>query len=439
MKLFIYIPKLSTRITYTFKHVFKELLGIDYTICHDLKEFVSYNGPKLSYSRKTILSEVHFHAVDLLFEKGIGSPNVQLSYYKKTPCIFSHAQDSALPFDPFAAIFYFISRYEEYQVHIRDGHNRYKAKESFAYQNQIIHLPLVDKWALLILDQLKSKFPQLEYKKRKFKAINTLDIDQAYAIREKGILRIGGIVLKSIFKFNFKELKHIIDVLLKNKKDPFDTFDFIIQNLLKYPSIKHYFFLLIGEYAQFDKNIHPTNKRFQNLIKSLADYGIVGIHPSYRSNSKRSILEGEIKLLSTILHRDIKASRQHFLKLELPKTYQNLVELGIKDEFTMGFAEVNGFRAGTCSSFMFYDLDLEYETPLRIHPFCIMEASLKYYQDLSPKEAKKEINHMIEQVKSVQGTFISIWHNESLSENNFWKGWQDVYLYMLKKCHHAMD
>lgn len=439
MKLFIYIPKLSTRITYTFKHVFKELLGIDYMICHDLKEFVSYNGPKLSYSRKTILSELHFHAVDLLFEKGIGSPNVQLAYFKNTPCVFSHVQQSVLPFDPFAAIFFFISRYEEYQVHIRDGHNRYKAKESFAYQNQILDLPVVDKWAILILEELLKKFPDLNYKKRQFKAINTLDIDQAYAIREKGILRIGGIILKTLFKFNFTELKYILDVLLKKKKDPFDTFDFIIQNLIKYPSIKHYFFLLIGEYAAFDKNIHPTNKTFQNLIKSLADYGIVGIHPSYRSNSKRTILESEIKQLRTIIHREIKSSRQHFLKLELPKTYQNLVELGIKDEFTMGYAEVNGFRAGTCSSFMFYDLDLEYETPLRIHPFCIMEASLKYYQNRSPKEAKRDINRMIEQVKAVQGTFISIWHNESLSENDFWKGWQEVYLYMLKKCNHGLD
>lgn len=439
MKLLIYIPKLSTRISYTFKHVFKELLGIDYTICHDLKEFVSYNGPKFSYSRKTILSELHFHAVNLLFEKGIGSPDVQMSYFKKTPCVFSHVQDSAMSFDPFAAIFYFITRYEEYQVHIRDNHNRYKAKESFAYQNQIIHLPLVDKWALLILDELKAKFPNISYKERKFRAINTLDIDQAYAIREKGILRIGGIILKTIFKLNFKELKYIINVLLKNKKDPYDTFDFIIENLIKYPKIKHYFFLLIGEYAQYDKNTHPTNKAFQNLIKSLADYGIVGIHPSYRSNSKREILESEVKLLGRILHREIKSSRQHFLKLELPKTYQNLVELGIKDEFTMGYAEINGFRAGTCSPFTFYDLDLEYETPLKIYPFCIMEASLKYYQKKSIKEAKKEINSMIEQVKNVQGTFISIWHNESLSENNHWKGWQDVYLYMLNKCNNALD
>ncbi len=439
MKLLIYIPQLSPRITYSFKHVFKELLGIDYMICHDLKAFVSYNGPKFSYSRKTILSELHVHAVELLFEKGIGSPEVHLSYHKKIPCIFSHTQTSALPFDPFAAIFFFVSRYEEYQVHIRDGHNRYKAKESFAYQNQIIQLPVVDKWALLILEELKNKYPELQYKKRRFKAINTLDIDQTYAIREKGILRIGGIMLKAILKFNFTELKHIIDVLLKKKKDPFDTFDFIIENLIKYPLIKHYFFILMGEYGEFDKNIHPTNKAFQNLIKSLADYGIVGIHPSYRSNIKREILESEIKQLRTIIHREIKNSRQHFLKLELPKTYQNLVELGIKDEFTMGFAEMNGFRAGTCSSFMFYDLDLEYETPLRIHPFCIMEASLMHYQNLTTKEAKREINQMIEQVRAVQGTFVSIWHNESLSDKDLWKGWQDVYLYMLNKCSHAME
>jgi len=439
MKLIIYIPKSTPRIVYTFKHIFKYMLGIEYEICQDLQAFVSYNGPKFSYSQKPFQSGLHFHANPLLFEKGIGSPEITLSYYKKMPCIFMHRQNSEIPFDPFAATFFFLSRYEEYQVHIKDHHNRYKAKESFAFQNHILHLPVVDKWALLIEQILFEKFPNIVTKKREFRAINTLDIDQAYAIKEKSIFRIVGILGKSLIKFKFSDIKHILKVIFGKEKDPYDTFDFIIENIKNHPLIDHYFFLLLGEYSRYDKNTHPTNKNFQNLIKSLADYAFVGIHPSYRSNSNKSVLESEIKQLKHILHREITSSRQHFLKLELPKTYQTLAELGITQDFTMGYAENSGFRAGTCTPFHFYDLELEYETPLKLFPFCIMEASLKYYQHLTPKQAKKEINGMLEEVKRVKGTFIAIWHNESLSENELWKGWKEVYLYMLKKCQHAME
>ena len=43
-----------------------------------------------------------------------------------------------------------------------------------------------------------------------------------------------------------------------------------------------------------------------------------------------------------------------------------------------------------------------------------------------------EIKNIINQVKSVNGTFISLWHNESLSDQKRWKGWRRVYEEMIK-------
>ena len=63
----------------------------------------------------------------------------------------------------------------------------------------------------------------------------------------------------------------------------------------------------------------------------------------------------------------------------MPETYRNLIEFDITDDYTMGYAAQPGFRASTCSSFNFYDLDREQETKLRVHPFCIMDASLRHY------------------------------------------------------------
>jgi hypothetical protein len=100
----------------------------------------------------------------------------------------------------------------------------------------------------------------------------------------------------------------------------------------------------------------------------------------------------------------------------------------------MGFASKPGFRAGTCTSFDFYDLEKEEQTMLRIYPFQVMDGTLNQYMKLNPKEAVEKIRKIVTSVKFVQGTFISLWHNESIGEQRDWKGWSGVYEEVLKIC-----
>ena len=93
----------------------------------------------------------------------------------------------------------------------------------------------------------------------------------------------------------------------------------------------------------------------------------------------------------------------------------------------MGFAEYPGFRAGTCTPYFFYDLDEEVERKLLIVPFQLMDATLKYYMHSDIEQAKEEAKKIIDEVKAVKGTFISLWHNESLSDSDEWAGWRKVY------------
>ena len=154
------------------------------------------------------------------------------------------------------------------------------------------------------------------------------------------------------------------------QKDPFDTYDLQFELQKKY-KLKPIYFILFAEYGFNDKNIPVENRVFQTLIKSLADYAEVGIHPSFNSNFSAKKLKDEIARLSKVLNREVTKSRQHFLKLQLPYTYRNLINLDITDDYTMGFAAQPGFRAGICSSFYFYDLDMDSETKLRVHPFTL--------------------------------------------------------------------
>jgi len=121
------------------------------------------------------------------------------------------------------------------------------------------------------------------------------------------------------------------------------------------------------------------------------------------------------------------------LRLNLPDTYRNLILNDINEDYTMGYSEEAGFRASICTPYYFYDLDTESATKLKIVPFTVMEASFQYYQHLGTKETIQQITKMINAVKKVNGTFVSVWHNESLSEKGIWVGWKKVYESMLQE------
>ena len=124
-------------------------------------------------------------------------------------------------------------------------------------------------------------------------------------------------------------------------------------------------------------------------------------------------------------------SRQHFLKLETPKTYQNLIKAGIKEDYTMGYATEIGFRASIASPYFWYDLENEKATNLLITPFQVMDVTLKNYLKLSPEKALEEIQTLIQNTKAVNGTFSTLWHNSSFDDKE-WKGWREMYLEMIR-------
>jgi hypothetical protein len=410
---------------------FKDLLGSDFKLTANIEEFKNFKGPKISYTGNPIDNELIFISRNLLFETGISEQNISVFDFNMQKVFYATGKASAWPFDVFAASFYLVSRYEEYLPHIRDEHDRFDPKDSIAFQQRFLHKPIINIWAQWLKDILRIKFPSLNFEEKKFEFISTIDIDNAYALREKGFTRSIGGYLKSLSKIDFKEIKQRTRVLLGKEKDPYDTYDFQLEILNKYKFKSIYFFLL-GDYGVNDKNLPIESRKFQSLIKMLGDYAEIGIHPSYGSNKSKEQLKKEVNRLAKVLHREITKSRQHFLKLTLPETYRHLIELDITDDYTMGYASQYGFRAGICTPFNFYDLDMEMETKLKIHPFAFMEGTLKYDLKVRPEDAMDKIKPLIDEVKSVNGEFISLWHNDTINDRTLWKGWKSVYEEMVK-------
>jgi len=429
--LLVYTHKITHRNKYIFNLIFKDILGIDFNLTDDIDEFKKQNGAKLSYTNNPLCDELFFTCRNLLFETGVSEQNISVFEYNSQKVFYATGKLSALPYDVFATSFYLVSRYEEYLPHIRDEHDRFDAKDSLAFMNGFLQKPVVNIWAMWIRELLQKKYPSLTFPEKKYEFISTIDIDNAYAFREKGFTRSVGGYLKSLSTFELGEIAERTRVLFGFKKDPYDTYDFQLEILKKYKFKSIYFFLL-GDYGVNDKNLPIESKKFQTLIKMLGDYAEIGIHPSYGSNKSKEQLKKEVERLSKVLHREITKSRQHFLKLTLPETYRNIIDIDITDDYTMGFASQIGFRASICTPFNFYDLDNELETHLKIHPFAIMEGTLKYYLKVEPENAIQKIKPLIDEVKAVNGTFISLWHNDSLNDQKLWLGWRAVYEEMVK-------
>lgn len=428
MKNVLVLVKRSTnRLKYVFDLVLHEQLGVPYELTTDTEVFDAYEGPRFAYGENARVGAPFQKSVALLFEREIVSQELKPTDYLGSKVIFPvFSRQSILPFDVFAAVFYLVTRYEEYLPFMRDQHGRFEANSCILEQLGLLHKPVVNHWIASFGTLLAEQLPGLEFAKKNYTFLPTYDIDAAWAYRHKGLFRSGGAYAKDLVQTNWHEIKLRTEVLRGVRKDPFDTFDIQLQLQAEF-KLRPIYFILFAAYGVNDKNISVRNRHFQNLIKQLGDYADIGIHPSYASFSDKALLKTELKNLSQVLNREVTKSRQHFLRMNLPATYHNLIDLDIKDDYTMGFASRAGFRAGIADSFSFYDLDHDVPTRLRIHPFALMDGTLRDYLKLGATEAVAHAERMIKEVKAVNGTFVLLWHNESLSNQKRWAGWLTVY------------
>lgn len=427
----ILVPRKTNRINYIFRLLLNRLLGLDVEFTTDIEEFKNAAQPKMAYGMK-VGGGLYFDNCSLLFETKISSIHINYIKFDGLPAPFPVSdKDSSLPFDVFAASFYLVSRFEEYLPHIKDKHGRFLAEGSEAFRNGFLDKPLVNLWALKLGQIIADCFPGIKLKKTDFQIIPSIDIDSAFAYRHKGMTRAIGGLIKSLLLSNYSEFTERFKVITHRITDPFDTFDYQ-QKLWSHFGLKPRYFVLFAKYGEYDKNIPVNNRFFRDLLKSLADTSIVGIHPSYASSVKPELLEKEIRALSGVLKCNIEHSRQHFLRLEIPVTYRNLIHFDITHDYTMGYAETPGFRASICSEFPFYDLDEETETNLLLQPFGVMDSNYIDYLRLSPDQAYESMNAILREVKMVKGDFVILWHNHTLSRLPYFDGWRKAFTRLLE-------
>ncbi len=417
---------ITTRMEFIFQTLLYEMSGISVTLTVDMDAFDEASTPKLLYGKPLHTGTPYLLPAGFLSKTGISEAIPDLNWHEGNPVIFFNGDLSALlPFDVFSAAFWIVSRYEEYLPFQPDLHGRFPAEASLAGKHGLLAVPLADLWASMLVEKLRALYPKLSVNPRNYQFIPTIDADSAWAYRHKSPVRQMGAALRELVTGRWKDLVFRIAALTGFRPDPFDTWDLIEK--LHRESPPPIVFFLLGKYGTFNKNTHPSSKALRKLILRYAKQNLAGIHPSYQSSVNKDVIKFEIDILQAITKQKVIRSRQHFLRFRLPDTYRNLIQCGIQEDYSMGYAATPGFRAGTCKPFRFYDLEREEVTSLLIFPVTVMDGTLRDYLHLKPTEAVVTIEELITVVKKYQGVFVSLWHNESLSEHGRWKGWRKVY------------
>jgi len=416
----IYSPHISSRLLYIAAWLGEQTgttpVCTDNEIIFEKSEEIKINYSESRFSPQ----EIWIKPEGLLKEYDIQQQWVLVSGIHQLPTFFRN--DSDLGFDYFSAAFYLISRYEEYKSYREDLYGRYPHNHSIAFINHFLHRPIVDEWTLHFINKIRMVFPEIAIHPPSFSYTPTYDIDISWSYKGKGILRNLGGSLRSPNTF----LERIL-VLMSLKKDPFDAYSFLEKNHSKFNLSSIYFFLTATKRSNLDKNISPYNKSFRKLIRDISEKSEIAVHPSVFSHSDKNSLSEEKDLLALISNKVITKARFHYLNCRLPEDYRRLIEAGITDDYTMGYGTINGFRASTSRSFLWYDLEKEKTTSLRIHPFCWMDANSCYEQQMNTQEAYAELLTYMNQVKQVNGTMITVSHNHLLGEDSVFKGWKEMY------------
>ncbi|MCW5520144.1 hypothetical protein J1N09_09860 [Aureitalea sp. L0-47] len=418
--LLIFTQKLTPRIDFVFKQICGRILGMEIGFTSVIEEFISHEGPKLSYAKQPMGNEFFIQSYGLLESSGIEDMELQVKPWDDSYCFFSVGERSKLPFDIFSAAFFLLSRYEEYLPHLKDELGRYPAQESLGFQNGFLSQPVVDIWAYKLKVALQQAFPNIDFPKKKGTVHTLLRIDQPYRYIQKGFVRSLVGYWKELSKLKFRSVYKRSRVLMGPGKDPYDQYDWLIDVVGKSNNKLTAFFLL-GDHHVLRNGFNSRREKIRSLIKFVGDYSEVGLLFSYNALDSTDVLKTEKKQLEEITHRALSSSMNSDFLVLLPELYRELVEQEIERDFSMVYENTPGYRAGTCTPFLFYDLDYEIKTPLVIHPIAFTtEGFNKKYES----DSLQRIMDMHAQAMRLNGTFSVLFNIHDFCDqtgNSLWR------------------
>lgn len=412
----VYSAETSARLRYVCEFVFNVVLRVPFQITNDKAVALAHSGIVITYAAVP-LKGIHLVPGTLLFEREV-DPSFQLPVKGRVAALVP------LVMDVFSAVFWFISRYEEWQPFKMDAHGRFGAKSSLLAAQEALEEPVVDVWINQLRRDIEAHYPQLPLPPKVFRVVSTIDVDNLYAYKNKPFWRRWGAAVRDRLNGRSDVVKIREAVLRGEQNDPFDVYAEVSQFCEESNIPLSWFFLMRGG-TRYDRTV--TNlAAFKEPMQAALRHGAkVGLHPSYYSQYNPGQLGAELDRFAQASGAEAQFSRQHYLRYDIRWTPHVLVASGVRVDFTMGFSDRAGFRAGTSHVFKMYDFENETILPVYAVPFCAMDGAYST-QAIAPEQALSQLKALAETIREVGGNFITVYHERSF-DDRLYKGYRKVY------------
>lgn len=371
---------------------------------------------------------------DALYGTEASIPTLPLKLWEEVPILFGDettetiGDTTVLHADIIAGTYYLISRYEEMvRRQIRDPHNRFPGKESLPYKAGFIDRPIIEEWGLILRNKLREAGLKVSEPPREIRKVYlTHDVDQIAHYRNfRGMM--GGI-LRGIKRP--KEAKQAIKSFFGGLIfDPWYTFPYLFkldhELRQKMGDNRCEIITFIRSYSGKRKEDKPivnlAHPDYQTLIRYIKRKKVsIGLHISYEAGCNPGLIPEEKRKLEKFTKREIHYNRNHFLNNREPEDFESLISSGITDDFSMGYADMAGFRLGTCKAVQWINPATKALTNLILHPLLIMDCTLheKRYMYMNAHDAYQYCTNLIETVSKFNGEVTLLWHNTMLEKNS---------------------
>lgn len=267
------------------------------------------------------------------------------------------------------------------------------------YQN--ILEPAVSKF--LVDNGFESKYPA----NKEFAVCLTHDVDEIYPPLNHALLSS----LTCLKKRDFSGLREQVFWKLHGKENsPYRNFREIMDLEEKYGACSSFYFLATNsDITRFRYNIEDL----EDELHQINDRGWeVGLHGGYYAFNDLEEILREKKRLEKVLDREIKGNRTHYLRFQVPDSWEYLKRAGFGYDTSLGFNEMVGFRNGMCHPFRPYNLHTDREINILEIPLTIMDDTL-FESTTSYEEAWELSKRLIDTVAAYRGVICLNWHSES--------------------------
>jgi hypothetical protein len=412
----IFAEAVSPRFDFTCRFIFHTVLRVNFRVTVNPGDDV-----EVTYSGQPKSGTVHIIPDGLLVESNLRSKNPAYPLEAVQPRL---SQDGvSFPVDLFSAVFYHVSRYEEWLPFKSDKHGRFEASSHSAEE---LTIPWVDRWIVSLRTALEKQFTDIAFPPLKLRQLATIDVDNLYAFRKKGFVRTLGGGFKDLLRGEFRQVAKRLGVALTGAIDSFDIYEKISASL-HHQGVPLVYFFLYGGSTRYDRSVKAGKNHFGDAFESIRNYNAhIGIHPSYDTYCNGDKLKKEAQQLTADAGRAVIFSRMHYLRFDIRNTPKILMSAGIEADFTMGFASKAGFRAGTGYPFRYFDFESNAAASLVCVPFMAMDGAYTVYDRVSPAEAMRSLKALRSSMEPSGGWFVTVFHERTFSELHY-PGFAEVF------------